>query len=317
MRVIFLGTGGSLPSPKRNVPAVAVQVGSEVVLFDCGEGTQRQFMLSKASFMKVSAVFITHFHGDHFLGVPALLQSLNFSGRRKPLHIYGPPGTIETVDSMLHLGYFASSFEVVAEELEDGGRVGFAGYSVRAVAMDHTVPCLGYILEEDSRPGKFNLKRAKELGIPAGPSYRTLQEGHAVKVGDRTIFPEMVLGAQRKGRKIAISGDTRPSDAFARQAQAADLLIHEATLDSSLEEEAKHYGHTTAKAAAELALRSGVRCLYLYHISPRYEDATPLLQEARQVFPETYVADDLTEVTVSVSPGQEDDGPEADIAMAR
>lgn len=317
MRVIFLGTGGSLPSPKRNVTAVAVQAGPEIVLFDCGEGTQRQFMLSKASFMKVNAVFITHFHGDHFLGLPALLQSLNFSGRKRVLHIYGPSGTIQTVESILNLGYFAPGFEVTAAELEDGSVVEFAGYRVTAVTMDHTVPCLGYVLEENARPGRFNLRKARALGVPEGPAYRTLQQGGTVEIGSRSITPEMVMGPKRRGRKIAVSGDTRPSSAFARAARGADLMVHEATLGSELEEEAALYGHTTARGAAGIAMKALVRTLYLYHISPRYEDAGPLLREAREVFPETYLAEDLVEVSVTNDVDPEPDGSGPDVEESR
>jgi ribonuclease Z len=317
VRVIFLGTGGSLPSPKRNVTAVAVQIGADIVLFDCGEGTQRQFMLSKASFMKVNAVFITHFHGDHFLGLPALLQSLNFSGRRRPLYIYGPPGMIDTVESILSLGYFAPGFDVIAREMEHGGCIEFSGYRVTAVAMDHTVPCLGYVLEEDPRPGRFDLQKARQLGIPAGPSYRILQEGHEIMMGERSITPDMVMGPPRKGRKIAISGDTRPSPAFAAAAREADLMVHEATLGAEMEKEAAQYGHTTARGAAEMALRSQVRTLFLYHISPRYEDAEPLLREAREVFPETYLAEDLAEVSVTTGPELKPIDPEADVENPR
>lgn len=300
MRVIFLGTGGSLPSPRRNVTAVAVQVSSEIVLFDCGEGTQRQFMLSNASFMKVEHVFITHFHGDHFLGLPALVQSLNFSGRRRPLNIYGPGGTIETVRSMLSLGYFTSGFDIQAAEMEGGDVVELQGFSVAAVAMDHTVPCLGYVLAEDDRPGRFDPAKARRLGVPEGPRFRALQQGHPVEAGGRTITPDMVLGPKRRGRKIAISGDTRPVEAFADKAEGADLLIHEATLGSDLEAEAVMYGHTTAKGAAEIAVKARAKRLFMYHISPRYEDAGPLLEEARAVFPESYIASDLEEVQVTV-----------------
>lgn len=301
MRVIFLGTGGSLPSPKRNVSAIALQTGPEILLFDCGEGTQRQFMLSSASFMKVTSVFITHLHGDHFLGIPAFVQSLSFSGRTKPLHIFGPPGTAETVKAMLGLGYFSSSFTVTACDLQDGESVSFFGYDVKAVGVDHTVPSLGYVLEEKMRPGKFNLKKARELDVPEGPMFRSLQEGHAIKIGSRTITPDMVLGPPRKGRKIAISGDTRPSKKLIRAARGADVLIHEATLESSLAEEAKEYGHTTAAEAAKIAKEAKVKNLYLYHISSRYDDSTVLLQEARRIFPNSYIAEDLTDFQVNIS----------------
>lgn len=304
MRVIFLGTGGSLPTPTRNVSAVAVQMGPDVLLFDCGEGTQRQFMLSSASFMKVANVFITHLHGDHFLGLPAMIQSMSFSGRVRPLYVHGPPGMEEAMRSMLSLGYFTAGFHVLARELEDDEEVELAGFRVRPVPAEHTVPAYSYVIEEDPRPGKFNLEKANELGIPEGPSFRHLQEGRSVEIEGRLITPEMVLGPKRRGRKLAISGDTRPCDRLINAAQGADLLIHEATLHSSLREEAQQYGHSTAVDAAEVAKRAGAKLLYLYHFSNRYDDASVLLDEARAIFPDTYLAEDFA--SVQVNPPEEE-----------
>jgi ribonuclease Z len=300
VRVIFLGTGGSMPSPKRNVTAVALQVGPEIILFDCGEGTQRQFMLSSASFMKVSSVFITHLHGDHFLGLPALIQSMAFSGRTEPLSVLGPEGTIALVRSLLCLGYFTSTFDIEAMEMKDGDKADYPGFQVTAVRTEHTVPSLGYVLEENERPGRFQLDKAMELGVPEGPLFRKLQQGQDVTVDGKKIRSSMVLGPARRGRKVAISGDTRPSDWFAQAVRGADLLIHEATVDSSLIKDADAYGHSTAQGAAQVAKEAGVGVLYLYHVSNRYEDPTPILDEARMVFENTFVAEDF--MTVQVPP---------------
>jgi len=299
--VVFLGTGGSLPSPKRNVTAIAVQLGSDIILFDCGEGTQRQFMFSSASFMKVSAVYISHLHGDHFLGLPALIQSMSFNGREKKLRVFGPPGMIKTMNDILGLGYFTPGFEIETTDLEDGDIVEQGDFTVKAVAVEHTVPSLGYVLEGSPRPGRFNLEKAKELGVPPGPLFRVLQEGRTVEVDGRTISPSMVLGPPRRGLKFAVSGDTRPSQGFERAAQGSDVLVHEATVTSDLIGDAKEYGHSTARQAAELAKRAKVRSLYLYHLSSRYDDPQPLLDEARMVFPATYVAEDLMSIDVNGS----------------
>ena len=304
MRIVFLGTGGSLPTPKRNVSAVAVQTGSEIILFDCGEGTQRQFMRSSASFMKVHTVFITHLHGDHFLGIPALVQSMSFSGREKELFVFGPAGTAETVAAMLRLGYFQSGFPVTTQDLEDGDEVDFQHFKVKAVRSTHSVPSLAYVLEEQARPGRFDLDKAKSLGIPTGPSFRRLQEGHSVSVGDRTITPDMVMGPRRPGRKIVISGDTRPSEALIEAAKGADVLVHEATVASGLISDAREYGHSTAAEAAEVARRSEAKRLYLYHLSSRYDEASELEEEARKVFPDSYVAEDLMVVQVDPPKGE-------------
>lgn len=304
MRVVFLGTGGSLPTPQRNVSAVAVQTGSDILLFDCGEGTQRQFMSSSVSFMKITSVFITHLHGDHFLGLPAMLQSMSFSGRTRPLYVHGPEGTEEAMRAMLGLGYFTPGFHVLARDLEEDEGVELPGLRVTPVPVDHTVPAYAYVLEEESRPGKFNPERAKELGVPEGPAFRRLQEGEPVKVGEATVRPEQVMGPKRRGRKIVISGDTRPCDRLVRAAQGADLLIHEATLHSSLRSEAMEYGHSTAADAAKVAKAANVKLLYLYHFSNRYEDADPLLEEARGIFPQTFLAEDFG--SVQVNPPEEE-----------
>jgi len=299
VRIVFLGTAGSLPTPKRNVCAVAVQVGSEIILFDCGEGTQRQFMRSTASYMKVHAVFVTHLHGDHFLGIPALIQSMSFSGREKDLFIYGPEGTIETVRSMLGLGYFAPGFGIAAADMQDGSEVCFRGFKVRAVRSEHTVPSLAYVLEEDVRPGRFDVQKARALGVRPGPAYSRLQEGHAVEVGGKTITPEMVLGPNRRGRKVVVTGDTRPAASVAEAARGADVLVHEATVTSDLIQDANEYGHSTAAGAAQIALQAGVKKLYMYHFSSRYDDPGPLVAEARAIFAESYAADDFMVVQVN------------------
>jgi len=299
VRVIFLGTGGSLPTPQRNVSAIAVQMGPGILLFDCGEGTQRQFMLSSASFMKVTNVFITHLHGDHFLGLPAMIQSMSFSGRTKPLYVHGPEGMEKAVRSMLELGYFTPGFHVLTRELEEEDEVEFPGFRVVAVRADHTVPAFAFVLQEDPRPGKFNPERARTLGVPEGPLFSKLQGGEAVVVGGKTVYPDMVLGPKRRGRKLLISGDTRPSQDIIEAGKGADLMVHEATLHSSLSQEASAYGHSTAAEAAEVARKAGVRLLCLYHFSNRYEDAKVLLDEARSIFPSTILAEDLASLQVN------------------
>jgi ribonuclease Z len=298
MRLIFLGTGGSIPAPNRNVSATALQFTSEILLFDCGEGTQRQFMMSSASFMKVQRIFVTHFHADHFLGIPGMIQSMNFSGRDKPLEVFGPPGMIDIMRNLLRVGYFYPGFEVHVYEVKAGETVRFPGYSVEAIEVDHNVPALGYVLRGEDRPGRFNLDAAKELGVPEGPMFRILQQGKSVKVGRRTVTSDMVLGDARPGIKVAFSGDTRPCDRLIEAAMKADALVHEATADSSLESRANEFGHSTAAGAATVAVKARVAALYLNHISNRYEDSSVLEAEAREIFPKTKVVEDLMAITV-------------------
>ncbi len=298
MQIVFLGTSGSWPTPKRNVTAIAVKRGPEVLLFDCGEGTQRQFMLSKLSFMQVTRVFVSHFHGDHFLGLPGMIQSMSMNGRENALEVYGPRGVERLVTDLLSLGYFTPAFAVTAKELAPGGEVDGGEYVVRAFEAKHTVPALGYVLEEKARPGRFSLEKAKELGIPAGPLYSRLQDGQAVKLGRKTIRPEDVLGPPRRGRKIVYTGDSMPTEELVAIARGADVLIHDATSDAALEEKANRYGHSSSRQAAQVAKEAGVGMLVLTHLSPRYEDPASVFNDAKAVFDRVMLAEDFAETEV-------------------
>src|SRR5437879_11345103 len=233
MQIVFLGTSGSWPTPKRNVSAVAVKRGPEVILFDCGEGTQRQFLLSTLSFMQVSRVFVSHFHGDHFLGLPGMVQSMSMNGREAPLEVYGPRGIERLVGELLSLGYFTPGFAVHAKELPPGGEIDCGEYVVRAFEAVHTVPCVSFVLEEKTRPGRFSVDRAEALGIPSGPLYSRLQDGEPVTIGGRTTRPAEVLGPPRPRRKIVLTGATMHHWARLDIAAPADVLIHDATSDAA------------------------------------------------------------------------------------
>lgn len=298
MQIVFLGTSGSWPTPKRNVSAIAVKRGPEVLLFDCGEGTQRQFMLSKLSFMQITRVFISHFHGDHFLGVPGMVQSMSMNGREAPLEVFGPRGIERLVLELLSLGYFAPGFPVTAKELSPGSEVDGGEYVVRAGEAVHTVPGLSYVLEEKPRPGRFDRVKAEALGIPAGPLYRRLQEGESVRVGGKIFRPEEVVGPPRRGRKIVYTGDSLPHEALVEMARGADVLIHDATSDAALEEKANRYGHSSSRQAAQVAKEAVVDLLVLTHLSPRYEDPASVLADAKAVFENVRVAEDFMEIEV-------------------
>jgi ribonuclease Z len=301
LRIIFLGTGGSWPTVKRNVSSIAVKRGSEILLFDCGEGTQRQFQQSNLSYMQISKIFITHFHGDHFLGIPGLIQTMQLNDRDEPLHIYGPEGIAELTDQLLTLGYFRPSYRIIAHEINDGQEIKFDDYSISALKVNHKIPTLAYRLKELQRPGRFNKSKALKLGIPEGPLFSKLQKGHTITLSNgEKITPDMILGPSRKGRKIVISGDTKPCDQIIAFSEDADILIHEATFDSRLQDIAKDYGHTTASQAAEIAKKARVKKLFLVHISPRYLDFHVLEDEARCVFPYSYVPKDFQEVEVKL-----------------
>jgi len=300
MRVVFLGTGGTYPCTERNVAAIAVQTGKDVVLFDCGEGTQRQFMRSNVSFMSTRWIFITHYHGDHFLGLPGLIQSMNLNGRERPIDIYGPEGTEKLMKSFLTAGYFAPGYEIFAHDIAAKDEIKLEGFSVVAAKSDHTVPSLAFALIEDDRPGRFDTSKAKDLKVPAGPLFRRLQQGEDVKIDGGIVKPSQVLGPSRKGRKIVYSGDTRPCRGVIDLSKGADLLIHDATLLSTEEKLAEDFGHSTALEAAEIAKEACARSLALYHYSPRYRDTGLLVDEAKTCFSSVFAPSDLQEFIVKL-----------------
>jgi len=301
LSIIFLGTGGSWPTVKRNVSSIAIKRGSEILLFDCGEGTQRQFQKSKLSYMQISKIFITHFHGDHFLGLPGLIQTMQLNDRENPLHIYGPRGMVKLTSQLLTLGYFRPSYEIVAHEIKGGDVVDCKGYSIHVLEVNHNIPAHAYCVQEAKRPGKFNKPKALDLGIPEGPLFSKLQRGKSITLGDgRMITPDMVLGPSRFGRKIVISGDTKPIKSMVTFSKGADVLIHEATFDTELEDISLEYGHTTARQAAEIAKKAQVTCLFLTHISPRYLNHQVLEEEARKIFKKAFVPKDFQQIEVKL-----------------
>jgi ribonuclease Z len=297
MRVTFLGTAGSWPTKDRSASAIALDTERELVLLDCGEGTQRQFFQSSASFMRVRRVFITHFHGDHFLGLPGLIQSMGLNNRTEPLDIYGPPDAEEMVARALAMGYYTQRFPIAVHALQPGSTLELDGYTVRTAPAVHPVPTLAYRVEEVAKRGRFDGPLARSLGIH-GPDFARLEAGEPVRVGERLIHPEDVMGPPRPGRSIVYSGDTGPSDDVRRLAHRATLLIHEATAAQALEEEANHWGHSSARQAAELARSAEVGTLYLTHFSSRYKDLEPLEEEARIVFTGSHAARDLLDYQV-------------------
>jgi len=300
LKITFLGTGGSTPTPNRNPSAIAVNREGELMLFDCGEGTQRQMMRAKTG-MAVSSIFITHFHADHVLGIPGLLQTMALQGRKEPLEIFGPRYVDKFLYHLLSLGYVGKGFEVKAIELKPGDEVRRQKYRIKAIKTVHNVESIGYVLEEDMRPGRFNRERAIELGIKPGPLFSRLQSGHTVTVDGREIRPEQVLGPPRPGRKIVYTGDTRPCESVVEASRGADLLIHDSSMSEEVKQYAIEYMHSTALEAAEVAKEAGVKRLILTHISARYSDlesAMRLEEEAKRVFENVEVAKELMTVEV-------------------
>ncbi|MEN6328873.1 MAG: ribonuclease Z [Methanobacteriaceae archaeon] len=297
MELVFLGTSSAIPTNYRNHSAMALKAFGELMLFDCGEGTQRQMTRIRMSPMKVNRIFISHLHGDHFLGLPGMIQSMAFRGRENPLYIYGPEGINGVVESIKKLGYFALSFPILTLEVHNGIFLDEKGFQISAIPVQHSVLNLAYSVVEKRSP-KFLRDKALELGLTPGPDFGKLQRGIPVTVGDRTIQPEEVRGKERKGRKIVYSGDTRACDEMVQFAREADVLIHESTFDGSQEEKAMTTGHSTSRSAARVAAVAQVRKLILTHLSTRYRDADLLKKEAKEIFPDVMVAEDLMSVEV-------------------
>jgi ribonuclease Z len=298
LRVIFLGTGGSVPTPTRGLPAIAIQRKDELILFDCGEGVQRQMIRARVGFHRKTKVFITHMHGDHVLGLPGLIQTMSLLDRKQKLEVFGPVGIKAFVKGIQKTVQFVLTFPIVITEIKKPGLVcEEEEYEIHAVRAEHEIPSLAYALTEKPRPGRFNLEKAKALGIPEGSLWSRLQHGEKVKLpSGRVVKPEQVVGKPRPGRKIVYSGDTRPTDSLVKLAANADLLIHDSTFDDELQMRAREDWHSTPSQAAETAKKAKVKLLVLTHISARYKDISALLKQAKKVFPEVNVAEDFMEI---------------------
>jgi ribonuclease Z len=293
--VLFVGTAGSAPTARRGLPATLVRRGGDRLLFDCGEGTQRQ-LLRSVGLLDLEEIFISHFHADHFLGLPGLMKTFSLRGREIPLTVYGPPRLGALFEAMRPV-MGRTSFEVRIVELEPNEELARDGYSVAAFAVDHRVTAYGYALIEQERPGRFDEARARELGVAPGPDFGRLQAGEAVSGSSGEVLPEQVLGEGRRGRKVVLAGDTAPCEMTAVVAHGADLLVHEATFSVEEAERARETGHSTARGAAELAARAEVQLLALNHVSQRYA-GPELRDEAREVFERTIVPRDFDRVEI-------------------
>lgn len=292
IRITFLGTAAARPTVGRNVSGISVQREGDLMLFDCGEGTQRQMMRFGTGF-GVHSIFITHIHADHFIGMVGLLRTMGLQGREAPLLICGPQGSRETLEAAVHLGVERVPFSVTVRELEPGGGVAFDGYEVVGFPVRHGAPAMGLALKEHPRLGRFDVEKARLLGVPEGRLFGQLHRGEPVEVNGRVVRPEEVVGPARPGRLVVYSGDTRPAAETLEMAREADLLIHEATFGEEEAQRAHETFHSTARGAAQLAREAEVRRLILTHVSARYsEDPGPLVAEARQVFPKSAVAYD-------------------------
>ena len=307
MRVTFLGTSGAVPTTQRNPSAIFVNHEGEELLFDCGEGTQRQMMRYGTGFA-IDHVFITHTHGDHVLGLPGLLETWDFNGREKPIAIHAPAGTRSDIERLVDVLGERPSYPVRIDQLRAGDVVlDRDGYEIRAVETDHRCASVGYAIVEAERKGRFDREKAEEeLDIPPGPAYSQLHRGESIELDDgRVIEPSQVVGPPRPGRTVVYSGDTRPTEAVVAASEDADLLIHDATFADDRAERAAATGHSTAREAATVAREAGAKRLALTHISTRYAGNPGIIAaEASEVLVdghadcEAFVASDGQEIDV-------------------
>src|SRR5215210_2827008 len=291
--VLFLGTAGSVPTARRALPATLVRRGGDRLLFDCGEGTQRQ-LLRSVGLIELEEILLTHFHADHVLGLPGLLKTYGLRGRDEPLTVYGPQG-LERLFRALEPVIGRLPFEVRLVELAPNAELVRDGYRIGAFEVSHGVRSLGYTLVEDDRPGRFDEARARALGIEPGPDFGRLQRGEAVGGRDGDILPEEVVGEPRRGRTVVLTGDTAPYETTLAASWRADLLVHEATFTDDEADRARETRHSTARGAAQLAALAEVAMLALTHVSPRYRGGE-LRDEARGVFPATVVPRDFDRI---------------------
>ena len=291
LSIFFAGTAGSVPTPRRGLPSILVRRGGDRILFDCGEGTQRQ-LVSSVGLSDLTEIYLTHFHADHWLGLPGMLKTFDLRGRDKPLTVHGPPG----LEALLTLGMRLAGrvgFELSVVELSAGDVLVRDGYRIAPVPVSHRGTAFAYVLFEDERPGEFDPEAAVRLGLVPGPEFGQVQRGETI----RGVAPHQVLGPSRSGRKLVYSGDTRPCEALRIAAHRADVLVHEATFAEEERQRAAENGHSTAVQAATIAREAEVTLLALTHISMRHP-VRQLRDEARAVFPATVVPRDFDTIEV-------------------
>ncbi len=278
LSVVFLGTGGSVPTARRATASVLIRPGGERIMVDCGEGTQRQMQRS-TGLVALDEIYLTHFHADHYLGLPGLLKTYDLMAREAPLRIFGPPGLLDLFKTLARI-FGRLGYEVDLIELDEGGAIAHEGYEIRSFPVDHGVPAYGYAMVEAERPGRFDPERAGELGITDQSDFGRLQRGEPVEGSSGTVTPDQVMGEPRPGRKIVVSGDTRPCEMTRVAAHQAELLVHDGSFAEEEAERARETRHSTARGAAELAAEAEAKLLAIVHVSSRY-NVTDVLAEAQ------------------------------------
>jgi|TARA_B100000959_G_scaffold286497_1_gene365419 ribonuclease Z len=299
MKLVFLGTSGAMPTIQRGLSCTCLVKDNEVLMFDAGEGAQISYLKSGLPWNKKMKIFVTHLHGDHCIGILGLLQSMNLQNRTEPLEIFGPEGIDEFIAANIKILNFGLSFPVLITKINEGMLVDEKNYSIFASDAKHGIPAFSFRFDEKDKPGEFFPEKAKALGIPEGKLWHELQIGNSVEIDGKKTVPSQVTGEKRSGRKIGISGDTRPTDKLVEFFKNCDYLSFDSTFADELKKKAVEANHSTAKEAAELAEKANVSTLILTHFSARYNDESVLLKEAKEIHNNTITAKDLLEVNIS------------------
>ena len=298
MKLVFLGTSGAMPTTDRGLTCICLVKDNEILMFDAGEGAQISYLKSGLPWNKKMKIFVTHLHGDHCIGILGLLQTMNLQNRTESVEIFGPDGIDEFIAANIKILNFGLSFPVLISRVNEGLIVDEKDYSVFANDANHGIPAFSFRFDEKDRPGKFFPENAKALEIPEGELWRELQMGNSIEIDGKEIFSSQVTGKRRPGRKIGVSGDTRPTDELVEFFRNCDYLSFDSTFADELKEKAVEANHSTAKEAAELAEKANVSTLILTHFSARYNDESVLLEEAKKIHDNTIAAKDLLEVNI-------------------
>lgn len=298
MKLVFLGTSAAQPTVERNMTCICLVLDKEILMFDAGEGAQIAFQKAKLGWNKKIRIFVTHLHGDHCVGILGLLQTMSLQNRTESVDIFGPPGIDEFLAANLKILNFGLTFPVKIIRIKEGLVYDDAAYSVSVCEADHSIPAYSYLFAEKDKPGRFYPEKAKNLGIPEGKLWHELQTGKEITLEGKTIRPSDVTGEKRKGKKIGISGDTRPTKKLEEFFSGCDYITFDSTYSDELKDKAKENYHSTAKEAAELAKKAGVGNLILTHFSARYDDAEELVKEAKTIHGSVIAAKDLLEIEI-------------------
>ena len=298
MKLVFLGTSAAQPTESRGMSCICLVLEREILMFDAGEGAQVAFHKAKLGWNKKMKIFVTHLHGDHCVGILGLLQTMSLQSRTESVEVYGPKGIDDFLAANLKILNFGLSFPVKITTVKEGLVLEDTTYTIHACEAMHSIPAFSYVLQEKEKPGKFYPEKAKALGIPEGKLWHELQSGKEVKVGDKVFKPSDVMGEKRRGKKIGISGDTRPTKKLEEFFRGCDYLTFDSSFSDELKEKASEYYHSTAKEAAQLARNAKVSNLILTHFSTRYEDTEPLVKEAKTIHNSVVAADDLLEIEI-------------------